>query len=331
MTMHTINLILDDMMNVRFAYRPVMEIPFSYRALVNPEYHSPHRRWVEQTLRALQDVELPYLDALVPRRGFLPDFLTPTPLTSRVEIEDDLAEVLATPDSVIRQQVQWLIQDVGETEMRRFYLAHPREAVQSLVEDMRLYWRRALAHSWAGMQSVLEGDILYRGRQLALEGIESVLPDLHPSISYRPGAIYLAPAASAAHCPIKVSLQGGGIQLVPIVFNVAGRTWKVTPEWHPMIGYSPRGVGLYNHQPRPSRPLEVALGAGRARVLQGLRSPATTGDLARRLGLTSGAVSQQLERLKRAGLVEAHRNGKRVYYQLTRRGEELIALFERIN
>ena len=32
----------------------------------------------------------------------------------------------------------------------------------------------------------------------------------------------------------------------------------------------------------------------------------------------------------KAGLVEPHRSGIRVYYHLTRRGEELIALFERI-
>jgi DNA-binding MarR family transcriptional regulator len=62
-----------------------------------------------------------------------------------------------------------------------------------------------------------------------------------------------------------------------------------------------------------------------------MMTPATTGEIARQLGLTSGAVSQQLERLKQAGLVEPHRTGKRVYYQLTRRGEELIGLFERIH
>jgi DNA-binding MarR family transcriptional regulator len=53
--------------------------------------------------------------------------------------------------------------------------------------------------------------------------------------------------------------------------------------------------------------------------------------MAHRLSLTSGAISQQLDRLKRAGLVESHRSGKRVYYRLTRRGEDLIALFERMN
>jgi DNA-binding transcriptional ArsR family regulator len=329
--MPTIHVTPNDLLKLRFAYRPLIEIPFSYRVLINPEHQFPHRRWVEEARRALHGVELPYLEALVPRRGFIPDFLTPTPLSNGMDIEGDLEEVLATPDSVIRQQVQWLIQDVGETEMRLFYLTHPREAVQCLVEELRLYWQRTLAQGWARMIAVLEGDILYRGRRLALEGLESVLPDLHASITYRCGVIHLAPTVTPAHCPLEARLHGEGVQLVPIFFNVAGRTWKVTPEWRPMIGYSARGVGLYCQETRAAKPLELALGAGRASVLQALTTPASTGELAHRLMVTSGAVSQQLERLKRTGLVEAHRSGRRVYYRLTRRGEELIALFERIN
>jgi hypothetical protein len=328
-----IHLTPDDLVNMRFAYRPVIELAFSYRVLINPEHQWPHRRWVEEAQRALYGIELPYLDALVPRRGFLPDFLTPTPLTNRMDIESDLEEVLATPDAVIRQQVRWLIPDVGETDTRRFYLAHPREAVQCLVEDMRLYWQRTLAESWSRMLAVLDGDILYRGRVLTLDGLESLLPNLHPSISYQRHAIHLGPVGHSntpAHCPVKVELEGRGIQFVPIIFNVAGRTWKTTAEWRPMIGYTARGVGLYNSETRASLPLETTLGAGRAQVLQALVVPASTGELAHRLMITSGAVSQQLDRLKQAGLVEAHRSGKRVYYQLTRRGEELIALFERI-
>jgi hypothetical protein len=329
--MPTFHMSCDDVTNSRFAYRPVIEIPFSYRVLMNPEFQSPHRHWVEETRRALYGMELPYLDALVPRRGFIPDFLTPTPLANQIDIESDLAEIAATPDWVIRQQMQWLIQDAGETEMRRFYLAHPREAVQCLVEDLRLYWQRALVQHWPGMTSVLEGDILHRGRLLALEGLGSVLPGLHPSISYKGNELHLAPVPAPAHCPDEVMLHGEGIQLVPIVFNAAGRTWKATPEWRPMIGYTPRGVGVSCQSTRASKPLELALGAGRARVLQGLRTPASTGELAHKLNLTSGAISQQLHRLMRAGLVEPHRSGKRVYYRLTRRGEELLALFERMN
>jgi DNA-binding transcriptional ArsR family regulator len=196
---------------------------------------------------------------------------------------------------------------------------------------MRLYWRRTLQHQWSQMIAVLEGDLLYRGRLLALDGPDALLPDLHDSITYQHSKIHIGPVCDHKICPQQVALAGDGIQLVPTIFTGCGRMLQVTPEWHPMIVYGARGVGLYNRETRAAQPLELALGAGRARVLQGLRNPSTTGEMAHRLGLTSGAVSQQLERLKRAGLVEPHRNGKRVYYQLTQRGEELIALFERMS
>ncbi len=328
--MTTIRLTPEDRSNIRFAYRPLLEISMSYRVLINPEFQSPHRRWVEETRRALHDVDLPYLDALMIPHSYIPDFITPTPTANKVEIEADFEAVLATPDDLIRNNVQALIEHDGDTEMRHFFLAHPREAVHCLVEDMRLYWQRTLAASWSRMMAVLEGDLLYRGRLLALEGPEALLPGLHDSISYQDGAIHVAPVCNHNHWPQEVALAGGGLQLVPTIFTGCGRALQVTPEWHPMIVYSARGVGLYKCETRASKPLELAVGAGRARVLQGLRAPSTTGELAHRLGLTAGAISQQLERLKRAGLVEAHRSGKRVYYQLTRRGEELIALFERI-
>jgi hypothetical protein len=329
--MPTIHITPDDLMKMRFAYRPLLEIPLSYRVLINPEYQSPHRRWLEESYRALNGVELPYMEALIPLYGFIPDFLTPTPLTNGSDIESDLEQVLATPDTVTRENVQWLIQDIGESEIRLFFLAHPREAIGCLVEELRFYWQRALAQSWSSMTSVLEGDILYRGRLLALDGPDALLADLHPSITVGRSQVEVIPSRNHKHCPHEVRLHGDGIQLVPTIFNVAGRMLQVTPGWHPMIGYSARGVSLYNRETRASKPLELALGTGRARVLQGLHTPATTGEMAHRLSLTSGAVSQQLDRLKRAGLVEPHRSGKRVYYQLTQRGEELIALFERMN
>ncbi len=96
-----------------------------------------------------------------------------------------------------------------------------------------------------------------------------------------------------------------------------------------MIGYNARGVGQYNQDSRASKPLELALGAARAAVLQTLVTPASTGEVAHKLGIASGGVSEHLKRLTQAGLAEPHRSGKRVYYQLTRRGEDLIALFER--
>jgi len=328
--MATIHVTPDDLTKIRFAYRPLPEVALSYRVLNNPEFQTHHLRWVEETRRVLHDIELPYLDAMIIPHVYIPDFLTPTPLTSRTHIEDDLVDLLALPDELIRKNVQELIDVDGETEIRRYFLAHPHEAMECLVEDIQLYWKRTLEPTWSKMISVLEGDLLYRGRLMALDGPEALLPDLHSSISYQDRQIHIGRVCDHPKPNKVVELNGDGIQLVPVIFAGCGRAYQITPEWRPMILYSARGVGLYNGETRASKPLELALGASRAQVLQGLRVPATTGELAHRLQLTSGAISQQLDRLKRAGLVEPHRSGKRVYYRLTRLGEELMALFERI-
>lgn len=319
----------DDLVRLRFAYRPLLEIPYSYRVLMNPEYQSLHRRWVDESHQVLHDVELPYLDALIQPHGFIPDFLTPTPDANHLNLEDDLIGLLKTPDFVIRKNVQWLIQDAGETETRLFFMAHPREAVHKLADELRLYWRRTLDESWSRMVAALEGDILYRGRLLALDGPGSLLNDLHPTIAYQQGQLNVTPVCNHAHCPREISLRGDGIQLVPSNFLESGRAVQVTPEWQPMIVYKARGVGAHNRQTRASQSLELALGTGRARVLQTLVTPSTTGEVAYKLYISAATASQHLSRLTKAGLITPRRSGKRVYYHLTERGEQLIALFDR--
>ena len=74
--------------------------------------------------------------------------------------------------------------------------------------------------------------------------------------------------------------------------------------------------------------LETLDDAGRASVLAELiNTPATTTELAHHLHLTAGAVSQHLSLLQRAGLVNPQRSGKRVYYQLSPKGSDLLRLF----
>lgn len=74
--------------------------------------------------------------------------------------------------------------------------------------------------------------------------------------------------------------------------------------------------------------LRAAFGDMRAILLEALREPTPTSALARTLGVTAGAVSQQLSRLMDAGLLDAHRSGYRVYYRLSDRGQKLMDLFE---
>jgi DNA-binding transcriptional ArsR family regulator len=156
-----------------------------------------------------------------------------------------------------------------------------------------------------------------------------VIEELHSSVSYRPGEIQLQPVCQYQHRDVELTLDGEGIQLVPTIFRGCGRMFQVVPDWQPMLAYGVRGTGLWCQKPPPSnQSLELALGIGRARVLQVLMTPSSTGEVAYKARIAAATASQHLGRLARAGLVEPRRSGKRVYYYLTRRGTELLALFD---
>jgi DNA-binding MarR family transcriptional regulator len=319
----------DDLVNMRFAYRPLLEILLSYQVLINPAFQGRYDSWVEDARQALHGVDLSYLDALIPPRGYIPDFLNPTPTANRRSIYDDLQEVLATSDDVIRSHIQTLIESEGDSEMRRFFAAHPREAVQCLVEDMLIYWTRTLDSVWNRMASILETDILYRARILALDGPAALFDDLHPTFSYDGQQITIQPLIMRPNMEVHFSLEGNGLQLVPLVFSGSGRIYQITTDYPSMLAYTTRGTGMWYEKPAsPNKSLELALGTSRAAVLEALTSPQTTSELAFRLHVTAGSVSQHLMRLCEAGLVEPRRSGKRVYYHLTERGAKLIALFD---
>ncbi|MBZ0307976.1 MAG: winged helix-turn-helix domain-containing protein, partial [Anaerolineae bacterium] len=158
--------------------------------------------------------------------------------------------------------------------------------------------------------------------------VTGLFEDLHPRISYQANRIRFEKPSRSRRPDRDYTLQGSGLQFAPSVFGANDFTWQISPEWPPMIVYTPRGVGQWRQKlPEPDQSLEIALGTGRARVLSALATPLTTGEVARRLDLTAGAVSQHLGRLEQAGLVTPHRSGKRVFYHLTARGEQLLSLF----
>jgi DNA-binding transcriptional ArsR family regulator len=294
---------------------------------------------VEEAQQALAGVALPYMDALIfpatkqkdttrlQCSGYVPDFLTPTPNIVQLSIDVEIERMLATPEDLVRRNIQILIEKGGESAILTEFLTYPRESLFCLAQELRLYWQRALEPHWSRLTAVLDGDVLYHARRMALEGPVVMLQDLHPVIEYHDGMIEI-------HKPNRdydYELNGTGLQLVPAIFSGPGVSWQLDdPEWHPMLIYGPRGLGLWGQNSNESNPsLEIALGEGRARVLQELVRPTNTGEIARRLQVSAGAVSQHLSRLNDAGLVEPFRNGKHVYYHLTDRGTQLLVLFDK--
>jgi DNA-binding transcriptional ArsR family regulator len=91
------------------------------------------------------------------------------------------------------------------------------------------------------------------------------------------------------------------------------------------LRYPARGIAsLWEPDAVTSDALAALLGRTRAAMLALLAAPATTGDIAERLDVTPGAVSQHLGVLRAAGLVASRRDGRTLLHLRTERGDALL-------
>lgn len=328
-----IQLTAHDLGRLRFAYSPMMTVSTSFALLARPDLDDAfYRPWMTEARNTLHGLEFPFMEAVLPPRSYMADFVTPTPDRLICELETELERIRATPLDVIRGNVEKLIDLHGETEHRHAFLAYPYESMECLIDEIRVYWRRTLAAHWDRMMPRLDDDILRHARELALHGAHTMLNQVSPAMRYDDLLIQLDKSKSTCEIINKdVSLNGRGLYLVPTMLTCIDHIyWQIVPEFEPMLIYGAHGSGLWYESPElpnPEKELVMALGEGRARVLLSLANPAPTSELARRLHMTSGALSQQLKRLRGAGLVTTQRRGYFVYYGLSERGQKLIDLF----
>jgi biotin operon repressor len=316
--------------HVRFAFSPLLETTLSYHRLQYPRQDAVYAQWLDETRQALHGMEFAFMDALILPRYYMADFLTPTPTAPRTDFEAELQSVLATPPDVVRESVRQAIEFDGTSEIREYFLAYPSEALYCLVEEMRAYWQRTLSLYWSRLLPVLENDVLYRARVLAIEGTESVLHSLDKRVLYAPGVLTLDKhyKGSGACDDYVAQTTNNLLYLIPSAFSFNSLSWQITEPWHPALYYGTRGTGLWHSAPPPNNAaLEITLGEARARIFMALSDPTSTSELARKLHLTDGAVSQHLTLLRQAGLIESQRSGYRVYHRLSQRGTQLMALF----
>ena len=326
--MITLHLSPADVEKVRFAYSPMIEISASFRLLNYAPTLPTYRAWVEETQRRLEGHQLPFMAATILPKQYIVDFMTPTPTKPTSSFADEIERLRATPDAQIRRNIERVILMGGSDPLQQVFLERPREALECLIDELRFYWQQALEPYWTQLATILEGDVLFRARRLATHGIDAMFSDLSAKVDYHQGVLSIDKTVSD-HLSASHKLDGSGIQLVPSVFMPCGGTWQVEPEYLPMLIYEVRGLGLWTQKSNdaPDAALEITLGKSRARLLMALVEPAHTNDLAYRLGLTAGAVSQQLGKLTQAGLIESFRSGNKVYYQLSTRGEQLLNVF----
>jgi DNA-binding transcriptional ArsR family regulator len=314
-----------DMTDVRFCTSPLWETVFSVRAMADAGHFPALGPWLRQTRVAVAgrpDVasHLAYLSEFVRAGSWIPDFLTPPPPDRGVELADELAQMMATPLDRVRSDILACARWKPITATACAAAAQP-EGAKGRLRDAIVAWHEvAIAPNWARMQALHDADIAYRTRQLSRGGLRLLFSTLHPTVRWAGDRLIADDPWN-----LSLSVAGRGLPLMPGVFVGRKVLWNVTDAAPPLAVYPVRAVGtLWSDASTSSGTLARVFGAGRAQVLTLLRAPATTTDIARRTGLSAGAVSQHLSALHGAGIVERARHGREVYYEATAVGTELL-------
>ncbi|WP_432040068.1 helix-turn-helix domain-containing protein [Streptomyces cucumeris] len=316
---------VEDLANTRFALSPLHETLLSLRVLQDPGLSALHLPWRRSVLGGLGALDTELLMSLVAQRRTLPDFLTPHPAGFAPDFEEQLAVVRRTPPARVRHDL--ILAHAPDPLPGALHAATEGDGPVAGLRDaicdlLRRYWETALEPMWSQMRLVLEADMTYRARQLALGGARLLFADMHPNLHWRDGTLSIDKMISSH----RVAAAGKGLLLVPSVFAHKPAP-PVSPEVPPRLVYPSRGVAtLWEPAPTAGATALVSLiGAPRARLLGLLEEPLPTVEMARRLRVTPSAVSQHLRVLHAAGLVTRARDGRQVLYRRSALGDRLTA------
>jgi DNA-binding transcriptional ArsR family regulator len=314
----------EDLVRTRFAVSPLFDLTWSTDVLRDPAAHSLHLPWARAARRRLEGFDYELIDLLATSslQGYAPDFVAPPPTTPLAELDDELARVRATPHEQVAREVGWRFEGAAVPDAARALLDEPERGLAELTAVMAGYFERAIAPWWPEIRAALEDDILHRARRLTAGGAIEVFEDLHHQVHWRDGALEVDRAYEQ-----EVELGGRGLLLVPAAFAWPRVFAMVDEPWQPALIYTPRGLGSLwapADGDGDGEALAALLGRRRAEILATLGTPAATSDLARRLGASPAGVNEHLGVLRRAGLVRAARDGRRVLYSRTPTGDALL-------
>jgi DNA-binding transcriptional ArsR family regulator len=287
---------------------PSWELVASLMVLSRPDKGALHLPWMARVAPQLRGLPLKLPLALANGESYIPDFLTPPPTGPLAEISDELELIRATP----REQVELELSQMDEPVVI--------PSLDDLVDTLRAYWVQALEPDWPRIRSFLQADVQHRARLLAEGGPAQLFATLHPRTAWN-GDHLVADMCFGAD----VDLRGRGLLLVPSAFLWEKPKVIVNEPWQPTLLYPARGIGTLWDEPEVSCALESLLGANRAAILEACDAPRSTTELARRLSLSPGGVSQHLKVLRTAGLVQAERVGREVLYVRSEAADTLLS------
>jgi DNA-binding transcriptional ArsR family regulator len=312
----------DDVARTRLTFSALWETVLSIRAIKNPEYHALHLPWIRQVQPRFQESAstLALLSELIDSPRRIPDFLTPPRDGPVTQLNDDLRRLRAVKPAQVRDDLETF--RIRRTRRVRELYDDPKDGLARLAGAIQDYWQWALEPHWPRIKRLLDGDIFYRAQQLAAGGAQLLFRDLHPQVAWHDNALILSHRTKQT----SRSARGEGLLLTPSAFVWPRISTITMPPWQPTLVYPARGVAALweSGGSRTRAALAGVVGRTKALLLVQLETPATTTDLARRTGITTGGISQHLTALRNAGLVAANRDRNHVLYVRTILADALV-------
>jgi DNA-binding transcriptional ArsR family regulator len=276
--------------------------------------------WRSQT-RARLNGETHLLAALVPPRGYFPDFLTPP--EAREGLDAGLDALRATAPGRLHTELTLVGARPGSVPVlpgRLTVLAEGgHEQLAGLIGVLRGYHRAAVEPYWPHLRARVEADRAVRGRALLDGGSEELLASLPPALRWR------SPVLEADY-PVEreLRLDGRGLLLQPSFFCRGTPVVYRDATLPPVLVYPVAHACEPAFGERDVPSLGKLVGRTRSAVLQAIRNGGTTSELARRAGVSLASASQHAAVLREAGLVVTLRHGNAVLHTLTPLGAALL-------
>jgi hypothetical protein len=315
-----------DLSNVRFVFSPLWECVAAFRVWQDPARHGLFLPWISSVKSKLFGHDWEPLRSLASvTRGSIPDFLSPPPTTPLPELTDELRNLRSTPADIVRAELK-IAYPRGTPRPLKGAFEDPKSCLEEVAFVLEKFWQLALAREWPVIRQKLEGEILFRARALSFGGPGALFQDVHRDVSYEGG--YLTVFTDS---PWEGTKRRRGMLLMPSVFSWPDVFLAVKFPWRPCITYPASGIAEIwtNSMSGGTAGLSALLGETRARVLLQLRTPQTTVLAARALRLSPASISEQIAKLRGAGLLERTRMGRRVFYSLNANGRALLRLGHR--
>lgn len=322
----TIELGVAELAATRFAISPLSETVACLQQLGGQDRRPATRPWLRwaQDQLASQPLDLSWTwPLIVSTRPAWPEFLVPAPPRANTTIDAELEALQRTPARQVKVSLTRVfgaklppaVADLAD---------QPEAGLHMIAAELRTAYQRLVASHWPRIQAILDADITYRTRQLAIGGAEKLFKGLHPDVRWRDGQLMLVgqrwPADHTVH-------RGpGGLVLMPVALGPPHVLVKKRTSTQTTVRYPARGVAAIwaaGNKP-PSDAAVRLIGRAKTQILELLRTPGTTSELARTLQISPSAVSQHIAVMHDCGLLERQRTGRTVLYRTTDAGTALL-------